>query len=110
MVLFSEEHPKPDYSLKVYHITGSYILSRSFQVESLLTTDSVDSSQTPAQEDAEMSLDELSLYTLNDNSSDESKDDDNSDNNDDAANVAMVPLANMLNVWYGCKNVHVYHT
>src|SRR5258707_1758449 len=103
-----EDHPKPDYSLEAYHITGSRILSRSFQVESLSTTDSVDSSQTPAQEDAEMSLDEPSLHTLNDNSSDESEDDDDSDDDDDPANVAMVPLADMLNVRYGCENVRVH--
>jgi N-lysine methyltransferase SETD6 len=89
--------------LEAYHITGSRILSRSFQVESLWTTDSVDSSQTPAQEDVEMSLDEPSLHTLNDNSSDESEDDD-----DDPANVAMVPLADMLNARYGCENVRVH--
>ena len=79
---------------------GSRILSRSFQVEPLSTTDSVDSSQTRAQEDAEMNLDEPSPHELNDNDEDETEDDE-----DDPANVAMVPLADMLNARYGCENV-----
>jgi len=48
-----------------------------------------------------MSLDEPSPQTLNDSSSDE--------NDDDPANVAMVPLADMLNARYGCENVRVHH-
>ena len=77
---------------------GSRILSRSFRVEPLSTTDNVESSQTGAQEeDAEMNLDE--------NDSDESED---GDDEDDPANVAMVPLADMLNARYGCENVRVH--
>jgi SET domain-containing protein 6 len=71
---------------------GSRILSRSFQVEALSTTDSVDSSA--QEEDAEMNLD--------DNDSDDSEDEDG------PANVAMVPLADMLNARYGCENVRVH--
>ena len=84
---------------------GSRILSRSFQVEALSTTDSVDSSQTTAQEDVEMNLDEPSPHALNDNDSDESED---GDEEDDPANVTMVPLADMLNARYGCENVRVH--
>jgi N-lysine methyltransferase SETD6 len=51
-----------------------------------------------------MSLDEPSPQTLNDSSSDENDDDDD----DDPANVAMVPLADMLNARYGCENVRVH--
>jgi SET domain-containing protein 6 len=83
---------------------GSLILSRSFQVEALSTTDGVDSSQTGAQEDAEMKLDEPSPHAFSDNDSDETEDDE-----DDPANVAMVPLADMLNARYGCENVRVHH-
>jgi SET domain-containing protein 6 len=81
---------------------GSLILSRSFQVEALSTTDSVDSSQTRSQEDAEMNLDEPSPRELDDDDSDETEDE------DDPANVAMVPLADMLNARYGCENVRVH--
>jgi SET domain-containing protein 6 len=88
---------------------GSRILSRSFQVEALSTTDSVDSTQTRAQEDAEMNLDEPSPpHALDDNNSDETEDDEDGDDEDDPANVAMVPLADMLNARYGCENVRVH--
>jgi hypothetical protein len=55
-----------------------------------------------------MSLDELSPHALNDNGSDEIEDDDDSDDDDDSANVAMVPLADMLNARYECENVRVH--
>ena len=85
---------------------GSRILSRSFQVEALSTTGSVDSSQTKAlaQEDAEMNLDEPSPP----HSLDVSDEDETEDDEDDPANVAMVPLADMLNARYGCENVRVH--
>lgn len=82
---------------------GSRILSRSFQVEAQSTTDNVDSSQARAQEDVEMNLDEPSPHALSDNDSDETEDD-----GDDPANVAMVPLADMLNARYGSENVRVH--
>ena len=85
---------------------GSRILSRSFQVEVLSTTDRVDSSQTRAQEDAEMNLDEPSPHAPNDSDSDETEDDEDEDASE---NVAMVPLADMLNARYGCENVRVHH-
>ena len=103
--MFGEERSNPRFSLQVYHITGSRILSRSFQVQALSTTDSVGSSQTKAQEDAEMNLDEPSPHALNDSDSDEAED---GDDEDDPANVAMVPLADMMNARYGCENVRVH--
>jgi len=85
--LFGEERSNPQYSLEVYHIMGSRILSRSFQVEALSTTSS---------------------HALNDNDSDETEDDEDGDDEDDPANVAMVPLADMMNARYGCENVRVH--
>jgi SET domain-containing protein 6 len=108
MDLFGEECSNPQYSLEVYHIMGSRILSRSFQVEALSTTGGVDSGQTRAQEDAEMNLDEPSPHALHHNDSDETEDDEDGDDEDDPANVAMVPLADMMNARYGCENVRVH--
>lgn len=106
--MFGEKHPNPHYSLEAYHIMGSCILSRSFQVEALSTTDGVDASPTLVGEDAEMSIDEPSSHALNDDDSDEIEDDDDSDDDDSPANVAMVPMADMLNARYGCDNVRVH--
>ncbi len=86
---------------------GSRILSRSFQVEAPSAVTSTDSDQTLTQEDSEMSIDELSPNSLN-NDLDETIDDEDSDG-DDPENVAMVPMADMLNARYGCENVRVHH-
>lgn len=86
---------------------GSRILSRSFQVEAMSAA-STNSGQTPAQEDSEMSLDETSPNSSNNNGSDEIVDDEDSDGDDDPVDVAMVPLADMLNARYGCENVRVH--
>ena len=106
MDLFGAEHPTPQFSLEAYHIMGSRILSRSFQVEA---QPRLDGSYTPvlAHENPEMGLDvSSSLPRGNDDTEDidvESDDDDD----DDPANVAMVPMADMLNARYGCANVRL---
>jgi len=101
------EYPNALFSLETYHIMGSRILSRSFQVEAVSAA-STDSGQTPAQEDSEMNLDETSPNSSNNNDSDEIVDDEDSDGGDEPVNVAMVPLADMLNARYGCENVRVH--
>lgn len=88
---------------------GSRILSRSFQVEAMSAT-STDSRQTPAQEDPEMNVDEISPNSPDNNDSDGIIDDDDSDDDDDTADVAMVPLADMLNARYGCENVGIHRS
>lgn len=101
------EYPDTLFSLETYHVMGSRILSRSFQVEAMSAA-STDSGQTPAQEDSEMSLDETSPNSPQNDGPDEIIDDEDSDDDDEPANVAMVPLADMLNARYGCENVRVH--
>jgi hypothetical protein len=88
---------------------GSRILSRSFQVEAQSAIDGTDSNQTPAHEDVEMVPDEPSSLASNhnpENNSEEMEDDEgDDDDDDDPGNVAMVPIADMLNARYGCENV-----
>jgi SET domain-containing protein 6 len=55
-----------------------------------------------------MSIDEPSSNALDDNDSNENEDDGDSDDGDNPANVAMVPMADMLNARYGCDNVRVH--
>ena len=86
---------------------GSRILSRSFQVKAPSAITSTDSDQTLTQEDSKMNIDELSPNSLNNNDLDETIDDEDSDD-DDPENVAMVPMADMLNAQYGCENVRVH--
>jgi len=110
--LFGDKCPNPHFSLEAYHINGSRILSRSFQVEPP-SANNTDSSQTPSHEDAEMSVNEPSPQALNKSSLDETEDDEDSDDSDDdddnPANVAMVPLADMLNARYGCENAKLFY-
>jgi len=102
------EYPNTLFSLETYHVMGSRILSRSFQVETMSAA-STDSRQTPAQEDPEMSVDELSPNSPDNNDSDGIIDDDDSEDDDDTADVAMVPLADMLNARYGCENAKLFY-
>jgi len=107
------EYPNTLFSLETYHVMGSRILSRSFQVEAMSAA-STDLRQTPAQEDSEMSVDEISPNSSDNNDSDAIIDDEDSDDDgdgdDDTADVAMVPLADMLNARYGCGNVGVHRS
>jgi SET domain-containing protein 6 len=106
MDLFGAEHPTPQFSLEAYHITGSRILSRSFQVEA---QPRVDGSYNPvlAHEDPEMGFDNSSTLRLSDDDMEDIESDVASDDDDDPANVAMVPMADMLNARYGCANVRL---
>jgi hypothetical protein len=103
MDLFGAEHPNPRFSLEAYHIMGSRILSRSFQVEA---QPRVDGSHTPslAHEDVEMGFDNSSTLPHGDEDIEGDVESDDADT-DDPANVAMVPMADMLNARYGCANV-----
>jgi len=111
--LFGVEHPNPRFSLKAYHIMGSRILSRSFQVEAQSAIDVTDSSQTAAHEEVEMGPDEPSSPASDHNPEGDSEemedDEDNDDDDDDPGNVAMVPIADMLNARYGCENAKLFY-
>jgi len=56
-----------------------------------------------------MSLDEVSPHSLNDSDLNDIMGDEDSDDDDDPANVAMVPLADMLNARYGCENAKLFY-
>jgi len=109
--LFGDEFPNLYYSLEIYHITGSRILSRSFHVEAQSGIDNYDWIQTQAHVDAEMSLDEPepSPRAPDHINSDEAKGDEDTDDEDDPANVAMVPLADLLNARSGWQNARLYY-
>ncbi|KAI9455472.1 SET domain-containing protein [Lactarius psammicola] len=108
--LFGAEHPDPRFSLEAYHVMGSCILSRSFQVEA---QPQVDGSHTPAlaHEGAEMDLDNSSSIPHGNDDTEDIEDNVGSDDgdSDDPANVAMVPMADMLNARYGCANAKLFY-
>lgn len=106
MDLFGAEHPTPQFSLEAYHIMGSRILSRSFQVEAQPRVDGSYKSVL-AHEDPEMGFENSSSLPHGSDDMEDVESDVASDDDDDPANVAMVPMADMLNARYGCANVRL---
>jgi SET domain-containing protein 6 len=96
------------YSLEMYHIMGSRILSRSFNVERWDSGE--DEEENPAANTSHgsgMDVDSPQGAGNGDEShhtepEDEEEDD---DDGDDSSDVAMVPMADMLNARYGSENV-----
>ena len=108
--LFLSDHLDRWYTLERYHIIGSRILSRSFQVEKW--DPSANDEEEGGAPQAEMSVGGGHLGPTD---PDEGRDDDveeehNGDSDDevdidDSGDVAMVPMADMLNARFGCNNV-----
>ena len=101
--LFSPNLIPTYYSLERYHIHGSQILSRSFQVERWEGEDEGEentSIRSVGNASGDMEVDEPSHLESEDNEIVEEDSDD-----EDPSDVAMVPMADMLNARYGCENV-----
>ncbi|KAK4055004.1 Ribosomal lysine N-methyltransferase 4 [Microbotryomycetes sp. JL221] len=71
------------YTLERFHWMGSLILSRSFHVESKVQEEEDDSS--------------------------DQEDDDEEEEREDVGDVAMVPMADLLNARYGCDNARLFY-
>lgn len=106
--LFLPEHLDRWYTLERYHIMGSRILSRSFQVEKW------DPSANDEEENgalhAEMDVDGNHPVSAepnegdNDDIEEEHVDDSDDSDDEDSGDVAMVPMADILNARFGCNN------
>jgi N-lysine methyltransferase SETD6 len=99
----------PHFTLQQYHIMGSRILSRSFTVREREDRKNKPESNDPK---ALMEVDESEQTVADTNTGEQLLDDDDiSDDDDDGSeNVAMVPMADMLNARYGSENVNVLTT
>ena len=110
--LFLPEHLDRWYTLERYHVMGSRILSRSFQVEKWDPhTNDEEEDGTP--QDA-MGVDdhpaspnpgEGNNGDVREHAGDSDGEDDDDESGDDSGDVAMVPMADMLNARFGCNNV-----
>ena len=124
--LFPPDQYPVHYSLEKYHIMGSRVLSRSFNVEEWRKPDddekdedenaesgtntsfqnAMDVDESPADEPepnhAEEQEDSLSLEQLVEADDDSESDDEGAE---DPGDVAMVPMADMLNARYQSENV-----
>lgn len=112
------------YSLERYHIQGSRILSRSFQVERWEGEDGEQEDNTAANTSADsqsMDIADTSMGSGNGMDVDEEgpppmaeaqtleQGDSDDEDEEDASDVAMVPMADMLNARYGCENARNLH-
>ncbi|KAF7967425.1 hypothetical protein HWV62_19045 [Athelia sp. TMB] len=109
------------YSLERYHIQGSRILSRSFQVErwegeggeedetaANTSGDSHNMDVADTSIGSGMDVDEVEAPATVPDGHDQEKED-SDDEEDDASDVAMVPMADMLNARYGSENAKLFH-
>ena len=107
--LFLPDHLDQLYTLERYHIMGSRILSRSFQVEKW--DPSANDEEGSGAPQARMTVDGGHLGPTDsdegcDNNVEEEQNSDSDDeDDDDSGDVAMVPVADMLNARFGCNNV-----
>ncbi|KAI0066033.1 SET domain-containing protein [Artomyces pyxidatus] len=119
--LFEPEELDSHYSLKNYHVMGSRILSRSFQVERWHVND-VESefdvvSKSPGRTgsaDPAMDVDEEhdtinSEGDLMEPGEAIQDDEDSDDDEEDPSDVAMVPMADMLNARYESENAKLFY-
>ncbi|KEP52673.1 RuBisCO LSMT substrate-binding protein [Rhizoctonia solani 123E] len=110
--LFLPSHLDTYYTLEQFHIMGSRILSRSFHVEE----DEVDKEENPdVSMESSKSMDvDRSREEANPPdqvNEDEHQDDGDSDSEDEenVEDVAMVPMADMLNARYGGENAKLFY-
>ena len=105
--LFPSEQIPIYYSLDVYHIMGSRILSRSFNVEKWDTGEGEDENAAAnTSRGSEMDVDAPQGSEGDESAShhDEAEEEDGG-GIDDSSDIAMVPIADMLNARYGSENV-----
>ncbi|KAF9462462.1 hypothetical protein BDZ94DRAFT_1367166 [Collybia nuda] len=106
------------YSLEMYHIMGSRILSRSFNVErwdsaegedEIPTTNSghEDSMDVDYPEGGEDIGEPRHAETEGDGEEEDNVEEDDAEN--DPSDIAMVPMADLLNARYGSENAKLYY-
>lgn len=98
--LFDPNSLSTYYSLEQYHLMGSRILSRSFHVEEDLDEDEEGGGEpVPEPHATEDEMDQ------DDDDDDDDNDMDYDSDEENPADVAMVPMADILNAQYKSENV-----
>ncbi|KAJ7267640.1 hypothetical protein B0H12DRAFT_1098154 [Mycena haematopus] len=99
------------YTLEIYHVMGSRILSRSFDVEKNESeedteADGAANSSLGSAMDVDLPQDETEPAHSGDS---EHADEDEDAEEEESPGVSMVPLADMLNARYGSENAKLFH-
>ncbi|KIM69534.1 hypothetical protein SCLCIDRAFT_102571 [Scleroderma citrinum Foug A] len=113
--LFPPHHLQKWYTLEAYHCAGSRILSRSFTVSRWTSDDSAeewsnnennDTGVCNSESEPEDSVDNADTSLGSAMDVDELPP--TSDDEDDPSDVAMVPMADLLNARWGCENAKLF--
>ncbi|KAF7315884.1 Ribosomal lysine N-methyltransferase 4 [Mycena indigotica] len=99
--------PTTFYTLQRYHIMGSRILSRSFDVEKNEEDNENEAANTSV--GSAMDVDSDHPPTTNEHEETGSDGEAEDDEEDDSIVVSMVPLADMLNARYGSENAKLFY-
>ncbi|EJD02658.1 SET domain-containing protein [Fomitiporia mediterranea MF3/22] len=109
--LFDPGHIASFYSLENYHVMGSRILSRSFHVEKW--KEQTPGSQSRASSELHENGDCMDIDDESSNLSavgaENGGDDDSDDEAENPSDIAMVPMADMLNAQYGSENAKLFY-
>jgi hypothetical protein len=108
--VFLPEHLDTFYTLDRFHINGSRILSRSFHVEPF-AEDEDEGEEEPASMDVDLEHMETDSQTRQKTGGEEGTTDTEENEEDECegvADVAMTPMADILNARNGCDNVRLY--
>ncbi|KAL1745674.1 hypothetical protein HDZ31DRAFT_35884 [Schizophyllum fasciatum] len=108
--LFPSELLTSHFSIASFHINGSRVLSRSFNVEEGDGEDSDSDAEGPQNTSTDL-MDVDATEPPPEEGADEAievSDDEDSDE-EDAADVGMVPMADMLNARYGSENAKLFY-
>jgi SET domain-containing protein 6 len=104
--LFPAHLNEQHYSIEQYHIMGSRILSRSFTVEKWREGEGEVEEVEDEDENAEKtSFSATAEMDVDDDEPGSSNIGDIEDSDDDSSDIALVPMADMLNACYGSENV-----
>ncbi|KAF5355520.1 hypothetical protein D9758_006380 [Tetrapyrgos nigripes] len=110
--LFPADSIAVHYTLEQYHVMGSRILSRSFDVE---RWEGEEGNETEDSEVADTSMGsamdvDLPTSSSADNPNHEDPENENSDDEEeDEVDVSMVPVADLLNARYGTENAKLFY-
>ncbi|KAJ6498807.1 SET domain-containing protein [Mycena sanguinolenta] len=107
--IFPPETVPIHYTLEIYHVMGSRILSRSFDVEKDESeddteTDGAANTSLGSAMDVDLPQEETESAT-----GDDSEHADEDEEEEESSGVSMVPLADMLNARYGSENAKLFY-
>ncbi|KAF9452763.1 SET domain-containing protein [Macrolepiota fuliginosa MF-IS2] len=107
--LFRPEDLPTHYTLGIYHIMGSRILSRSFVVEKWEGDEDEDETPGEAANASMGSAMDVDGQDHDQEKTGDAEDSEDAEDEDDSSDVAMVPMADILNARYQTENAKLFY-